>query len=280
MTELRGADVVSAITTEIREQLAQMQVVPCLAVVRVGERGDDIAYERGAIKRMEKLGLNCKSFVFRSDISDAEFKSEFANINADRSIHGILLLRPLPHHIDEKGICDMIDPHKDIDCIGPANIEKVFVGDDTGFLPCTAAAVVKCLEFAGVELTGKRAVVVGRSLVVGKPVSMLLLGKNATVTICHSRTENLQEECSRADILIACVGKAKLIDKDYIKPGAVVIDVGINVDQNGKLCGDVNYEAAAPISSIITPVPGGVGSVTTAILAQQLVKAAKMQALQ
>lgn len=277
MRELRGADVVSAITNEVQEQLTHMQAVPCLAIVRVGERTDDISYERGARKRMEKLKINCKSFVFPADISNDEFQAEFAKINAESEINGILLLRPLPHQIDEKAVCDMINPAKDVDCISPVNIEKVFTGDESGFLPCTAAAVMKALEFANVELCGKRAVVVGRSLVVGKPLAMLLLGKNATVTVCHSKTADLAAECRRADVLVSCMGRAKMLGEEYVREGAVVIDVGINADSDGKLCGDVDYDTVAHKASIITPVPGGVGSVTTAILAQQTVKAAMKQ---
>lgn len=277
MKELKGADVVSAMIGEMQEQLAKMQAAVCLATVRVGGKPDDISYERGARKRMEKIGIECRSYAFPEDISDDDFKAEFTKINDDKSINGILLLRPLPRQIDEKAICEMIDPVKDVDCISPVNIEKVFVGDPSGFLPCTAAAVMKCLEFADIELAGKRAVVVGRSLVVGKPLAMLLLGKNATVTVCHSKTRDLSEECKRAEVLVSCVGRAKMLDEAYVGENAVVIDVGINVDEDGRLCGDVDYASAVKKASVITPVPGGVGAVTTAVLAQQVIKAARMQ---
>ena len=277
MKELKGSEVVSVMTDKIEEQLKGLKAVPCLAIVRVGERPDDISYERGAKKRMDKLGITCKSFVFANEISDQEFRNEFSKINADQSINGILLLRPLPKHINEKAICSMISPEKDIDCISPINIEKVFVDDNSGFLPCTPAAVMKCIEYANIDLKGKHAVVIGRSLVVGKPLSMLLLGKNATVTICHSKTAELIQECKRADVLISCIGRARMINDDYVKEGAVVIDVGINVDENGKLCGDFDYDKVCMKASIITPVPGGVGAVTTTVLAEQVISAAKKQ---
>ena len=277
MEKLLGADVVSAMTEKMREQLTKMQAAPCLATVRVGEKGDDISYERGAKKRMEKLGIECKSYVFDADISNDDFMREFSRINEDESVNGILLLRPLPKHLDEKKICEIINPEKDVDCISPVNIEKVFVGDETGFLPCTAAAVMECLSFANVDLQGKNAVVVGRSLVVGKPLSMLLLNKNATVTICHSKTQDLAQVCSRADVLISCIGRAKMLTDAHVKSGAVVIDVGINVDDDGKLCGDFDFEKASEKAQIITPVPGGVWSVTTAVLGLQVIRAAKMQ---
>ena len=276
MEKLKGQDVVNSMTQNMRAELENLSSPVCLAIVRVGEKPDDISYERGAKKRMEKIGIECRCYTYPEDISDAEFKREFAKINAEPTVNGILLLRPLPKHIDENAVCNMIDFEKDVDCINPVNIEKVFVNDNTGFLPCTAAAVMKCLEFANVELAGKNVTIVGRSLVVGKPLSMLMLAKNATVTICHSKTRDLKAECKRADILVSCMGRAKMIDAEYVKEGAVVIDVGINVDENGNLCGDIDFDSVAPHASLITPVPGGVGSVTTAVLAEQTIKAARM----
>ena len=275
MRLIKGKDVVAQMTEKLTDELAHIANKPCLAIIRVGEKPDDIAYERGAAKRMEKVGIECRHYVFDRSISDSEFREEFVKVNNDKSIDGILLLRPLPAHIDEKAVCDMIDPDKDIDCISPRNIQKVFVGDDSGYAPCTAEAVIKCIEYSGIDLCGKNAVVVGRSLVVGKPLSMLLLAKNATVTICHSRTRELPLVCSRADILVSCIGRAKMIDESYVKNGACVFDVGINEDENGALCGDIDFDAVADRTEMITPVPGGVGSVTTAVLAEHVIRAAK-----
>ena len=277
MNLIKGADVVSAMTEKMQAELSSMQRKPCLAIIRVGEKPDDMSYERGAKKRMEKVGIECISRVFPADITDADFKAEFAKINADNSVDGILLLRPLPKHIDEKAICEMIDPKKDVDCINPVNIEKIFVGDRDAFAPCTAEAVMKCIEFAGLDLCGKNAVVVGRSLVVGKPLSMLLLARNATVTICHSKTQDLPGVCSRAEVLISCIGRAKLLKGDCVGDGAYVFDVGINLDDAGNLCGDFDFDAVKDRAGAITPVPGGVGSVTTAVLAEHVIKAAKMR---
>ena len=190
---------------------------------------------------------------------------------------GILLLRPLPRTINEKDIENMIDPKKDLDGISPINIAKVFAGDTSGFSPCTAEAVIEVLKAYDIELTGKRVTVVGRSMVVGKPVSMLLLKENATVTMTHTRTVDLKKTCSDAEIVIAAAGRAKMLNSDYCGQDAVMIDVGINVDENGKLCGDVDYSTLDGKASAATPVPGGVGTVTTAVLAKHLIQAAKMR---
>ena len=251
--------------------------MPKLTIIRVGENPDDISYEKGATKKLTSFGLEVESKVFPGDISDEAFKKEFAAINADASVDGILMLRPLPKQINEQDIEKMIDPAKDLDGISPVNIAKVFSGDTSGFAPCTAEAVVCMLKMNDIALSGKRVAVVGRSMVVGRPLSMLLLHENATVTICHSRTANLPEVCREADILTACVGKAAMINHTYVKKDAVVIDVGINVDENGKLCGDVDFADLDGTASAATPVPGGVGGVTTAVLAQHLVRAARMK---
>jgi len=185
------------------------------------------------------------------------------------------LLRPLPKQIDEKAITDMIDPKKDVDGISPVSMAKVFMGEEDGFAPCTAEAVIEMLKFTGMELSGKRAVVAGRSLVVGKPLAMLLMKENCTVTVCHSRTKDLKAVCREADILAAAIGKAKKIDGTYISEGAAVFDVGINVDEDGTLCGDVAFETLDESVALATPVPGGVGTVTTSVLAKHVIRAAK-----
>lgn len=276
MLELRGKKVSDGIKEYVSKELETLSFVPKLAIVRVGENPDDMSYERGATKKLKSFGLDVASYVFPQDISDEEFKKAFRDINEDDEVTGILLLRPLPRTINEKDIENMIDPKKDLDGISPINIAKVFAGDTSGFSPCTAEAVIEVLKAYDIELTGKRVTVVGRSMVVGKPVSMLLLKENATVTMTHTRTVDLKKTCSDAEIVIAAAGRAKMLNSDYCGQDAVMIDVGINVDENGKLCGDVDYATLDGKASAATPVPGGVGTVTTAVLAKHLIQAAKM----
>lgn len=276
MEILKGLPVAESINEKLIAQLENFEgAVPHLAIIRVGEKPDDMSYERGATKKMDKIGFRCTSFVFDADIDNDSFQKEFDIINDDDDIDGILLLRPLPKHIDEKSILDRIDPRKDLDGISAVNMAKVYSGDESGYAPCTAEAVIEMLDFAGVDLKGKNVAVVGRSLVIGKPVSMLLMKKNATVTICHTKTVDMPGICQKADIVVAAAGVAKMINESYIGENAVVIDVGINVDEDGKLCGDVDFERITDTASMATPVPGGVGSVTTSVLAKHLMKAAK-----
>ena len=277
MLELRGKKVSDGIKEYVSKELETLSFVPKLAIVRVGENPDDMSYERGATKKLKSFGLDVASYVFPQDISDEAFKKAFKDINEDDEVTGILLLRPLPRTINEKDIENMIDPKKDLDGISPINIAKVFAGDTSGFSPCTAEAVIEVLKAYDIELTGKRVTVVGRSMVVGKPVSMLLLKENATVTMTHTRTVDLKKTCSDAEIVIAAAGRAKMLNSDYCGQDAVMIDVGINVDDNGKLCGDVDYSTLDGKASAATPVPGGVGTITTAVLAKHLIQAAKMR---
>lgn len=277
MLELRGKKVSDGIKEYVSKELETLSFVPKLAIVRVGENPDDMSYERGATKKLKSFGLDVASYVFPQDISDEAFKKAFKDVNEDDEVTGILLLRPLPRTINEKDIENMIDPKKDLDGISPINIAKVFAGDTTGFSPCTAEAVIEVLKAYDIELTGKRVTVVGRSMVVGKPVSMLLLKENATVTMTHTRTVDLKKTCSDAEIVVAAAGRAKMLNSDYCGQDAVMIDVGINVDENGKLCGDVDYATLDGKASAATPVPGGVGTVTTAVLAKHLIQAAKMR---
>lgn len=275
MIVLKGAEVSAGIKEQVQRMLEGWDgPVPKLAIVRVGENPDDMSYERGATKKLESFGLRVSSYVYPADISDAEFKKAFRAVNEDEDVSGILLLRPLPKQICEKDIERMIDPGKDLDGISPTNIAKVFAGDVSGFAPCTAEAVVEVLKQNGIEITGKRTVIVGRSMVVGKPLSMLMLKENATVTVCHTRTKDLKGTCRGAEILVAAAGRAKMLDKEYVGKDAVVVDVGINVDENGKLCGDVDFETIQDTAAMATPVPGGVGAVTTAVLAKHLMRAA------
>lgn len=275
MIVLKGAEVSAGIKEQVQRMLEGWDgPAPKLAIVRVGENPDDMSYERGATKKLESFGLRVSSYVYPADISDAEFKKAFRAVNEDEDVSGILLLRPLPKQICEKDIERMIDPGKDLDGISPTNIAKVFAGDVSGFAPCTAEAVVEVLKQNGIEITGKRTVIVGRSMVVGKPLSMLMLKENATVTVCHTRTKDLKGTCRGAEILVAAAGRAKMLDKEYVGKDAVVVDVGINVDENGKLCGDVDFETIQDTAAMATPVPGGVGAVTTAVLAKHLMRAA------
>ena len=277
MLELRGKKVSDGIKEYVSKELETLSFVPKLAIVRVGENPDDMSYERGATKKLKSFGLDVASYVFPQGISDEDFKKAFKDINEDDEVTGILLLRPLPRTINEKDIENMIDPKKDLDGISPINIAKVFAGDTTGFSPCTAEAVIEVLKAYDIELTGKRVTVIGRSMVVGKPVSMLLLKENATVTMTHTRTVDLKKTCSDAEIVVAAAGRAKMLNSDYCGQDAVMIDVGINVDENGKLCGDVDYATLDGKASAATPVPGGVGTITTAVLAKHLIQAAKMR---
>ena len=274
MITLKGAEVSAKIKEEVQKRLAGCRTIPTLAIVRIGENPDDISYERGATKKMESFGLQVRSFVFPADISDREFKQEFAGINADGAVTGILLLRPLPKQICEADIEAMIDPAKDLDGISPVNLAKVFAGDKTGFAPCTAEAVIEMLKAGQVSIAGKRVTIVGRSMVVGKPLAMLMLGENATVTVCHTKTKDLTAACRNAEILVAAAGRAKMLDVSYVGKDAVVIDVGINVDEQGRLCGDVDFETLEGQAAMATPVPGGIGAVTTAVLAKHLIRAA------
>lgn len=274
MILLYGADTANVIKEEIESMKKSLSgYTPTLGIVRIGANPADLSYEKGAIKKMESLSLNTKVFEFDESISSDEFLDEFKKINTDKNIDGILLFRPLPKHIDEKKVIDVLDEKKDLDGISYKNIAKIFAGEKDGFAPCTAKAVMKIIESNNIELEGKNVVVVGRSMVIGKPVAMMALGKNATVTICHSKTKNLKEVCKNADVLIVAVGKAKMINEEYIGDNAIVIDVGINF-VDGKLCGDVDLSNVVN-AAMATPVPKGVGAVTTSVLAEHLVIAAK-----
>lgn len=275
MDILKGLPVANAINEKLMEQVKSIEgPLPHLAIIRVGERPDDCSYERGAVKKMDKVGVRCTTYTFDADIDNETFQAEFDKINENPDIDGILMLRPLPKQLDEKQIENKIDPRKDLDGISPLNLAKVYAGDESGYAPCTAEAVIEMLDYAGIDIKGKRVTVVGRSLVIGKPVSMLLMKRNATVTVCHTKTVDMAGTCKNAEILVAAAGSARMIKKEYVADDAVVIDVGINVDDEGNLCGDVDFDAISDIAAAATPVPGGVGSVTTSVLAKHLVKAA------
>lgn len=275
---LRGAEVVSALNEKIKAEVIALQsggIVPTLAILRVGEKPDDLAYERGAVKRAETVGVAIKQITLPETVSQEELLTEIARINADASIHGCLMLRPLPKHIDDMRAREALLPEKDIDGITEGSLAGVFTGTKRGFPPCTARACMEILAHYGIDPAGKRTVVIGRSLVIGKPVAMMLLQQNATVTICHTRTTNMPAETRRAEILVVAAGRAGVVGAEYISPGAVVLDVGINFDAAGKMTGDVDFAAAEPIAGAITPVPGGVGTVTTSVLMAHVTEAAK-----
>ena len=276
---IKGKPVADAITETVVKEVEEIKgqgINPKLKIVRVGADPSDLAYERGALKRMEKCGIEREVIELPVDISQDDFIKELKKVNDDENTHGILVFRPMPKHLDEDVIKYIISPEKDVDCFSPVNVAKVTEGDETGFPPATPTAVMEILKHYDVDLKGKHAVVIGRSLVVGKPVSMLLLKEHATVTICHSRTQDLAGMSRTADILVAAVGRAKMVDDRFIKDGATVIDVGINMDENDKLCGDVDFDKCMDKASMITPVPAGVGSVTTSVLAKHVVKACRI----
>jgi methylenetetrahydrofolate dehydrogenase (NADP+)/methenyltetrahydrofolate cyclohydrolase len=251
-------------------------VVPTLAIVRVGERDDDLSYERGATKRCDAIGIDVRKFSLPADCTQDELMAVIAEVNADQAIHGCLMFRPLPKTLDEAAACAALDPAKDVDCITEGSLFGVFANRSVGFPPCTAEACIQLLDHYGFDLTGANVTVVGRSLVIGKPVSMMLQARNATVTMCHTRTRDLPAECRKAEVLVVAAGHIGTVGADAVSAGQTVIDVGINWDEAaGKLCGDVAFDEVEPKVGAITPVPGGVGSVTTAVLAKHVVEAAE-----
>ena len=276
---LTGKEVSNAVKERVAEDvktLAQSGITPTLAILRVGERPDDLSYERSAIKVAATLGIGVRSIVLPADATQEQIEAAIDGINDDASIHGCLMFRPLPKGIDEKALCNRLDARKDMDGIGLSSLAGIFAGTGQGYAPCTAQACIEICDYYNVPVQGKRVVVIGRSLVIGKPVSMLFLQRNATVTICHSRSENLAEITREADVVVCATGRAKAYDARYFSAGQTVIDVGINVDDQGNLCGDVDFDSVEPIVATITPVPRGVGSVTTALLMEHVVKAASM----
>lgn len=261
------------------EALKAKGITPKLAIIRVGARPDDLYYEGGAKKTCSSVGMECQVFEYPENIDQESFEKAVIEIGAKKDVHGILMFSPLPKHLDERKIRNLIPVEKDVDCLTTSGAAKVFTDDPTGFPPCTPSACMEMLRFYNIPIKGKRCVVVGRSLVVGKPMAMLLLRENGTVTVCHSRTENLPAVCQEGDIVIAAVGKAKMLKANFFKAGQIVIDVGINPDPDnpGKYCGDVDFTEVEPIVAKISPVPGGVGSITTSVLCKHTIMACEMQ---
>lgn len=275
---LKGLPVANALTETLAMRAAglnEKNITPTLAILRVGERPDDISYESGAIKRCAKVGIAVRQFLLSASCTQPELLAVIRQINEDPSIHGCLMFRPLPDKAMEEAACNLLSPEKDVDGMTPGSLATVFSGKGAGYPPCTAEGCIALLDHYNIPLEGKRVTVIGRSLVIGKPVSMMLQARNATVTMCHTRTVNPAEICRHAEILVVAAGKAGVVNADFATPGQIVVDVGINVNAEGKLCGDVAFDAVEPIAEAITPVPGGIGSVTTAVLAKHVIEAAE-----
>lgn len=274
MRRLGGKEVSDEIVQNLKpavDALKASGVTPLLGVLRVGEREDDLAYERGLLKKFRAAEADVRVITLPADCTQEQLDRLFDEMNEDDGIHGILVFRPLPNHLSDEHMIAAIDPGKDSDFMDIRNMSGVLSGKRDSAAPCTAEAVICLLRHYGIELRGRKAVVLGRSLVIGKPAALLLITENATVTVCHTKTEDIRKECRAADIVVACCGVAKMVTADYVREGQTVVDVGMNVDSDGKLCGDVDYDGVAPIVDAITPVPGGVGSVTTSILLKHVV---------
>lgn len=275
---LLGKTVADSITKDIIKEvecLKNMNINPSLAMLKVGNREEDAAYQRGATSRCNKCNIEPKIIELKEDCSEEEYIKALKDLNEDSSIHGILCFRPLPKQIREEVIADIIDPIKDVDCFSPINMAKLISNDSTGYAPCTPKAVIEILDYYNIAMEGENISVLGRSLVVGKPLAMLLMNRNATVRVCHSKTRDIEKISQDSDILISCMGRGKMVNEEFVKKGAVLIDVGINFDEEGNMCGDVDFDSVIDKVDMITPVPRGVGSVTTSVLAKHLVKACK-----
>ena len=276
---LRGKEVADALTARMQQDVQQLReqgITPTLCIFRVGERPDDLSYERGATKRAETAGVEVKKVVLPADVTQEAFDEAFRQVNEDDSIHGILLFRPLPGQLDNEKARQMLDPAKDIDGCTDLSLAGVFTNTKTGFPPCTAQAAMEILHHFDIPVSGKKAAVIGRSLVIGRPVAMMLMHENATVVNCHTRTADVPSITREADILIAASGQLHSVTTEYTNPDQVVIDVGINWDEaKGGISGDVDFENVEPHVAAITPVPGGVGGVTTCVLIGHVIEAAK-----
>lgn len=280
MQIIDGKKVSAQVKQEVKNETELLKkeysITPGLAVVIVGDDPASRVYVNNKKKACELVGFHSEEYALSAETTQEELLSLVKKLNEKKDINGILVQLPLPKHLDDKAVIEAINPFKDVDAFHAVNVGKIMLGE-YDFLPCTPAGVMEMLHYYNIEVSGKNCVVIGRSNIVGKPMGMLLLHENGTVTICHSRTKNLAEICSKADILVAAVGKPKFVTADMVKEGAVVIDVGMDRDENGKLCGDVDFENVKDKCSYITPVPGGVGPMTIATLMKNTVKAAKIQ---
>ena len=284
---LLGKEVNEALVAALQTRTAALRekgVVPTLGIIRLGANPSDLSYEKGATKRAEEVGVAVKNYILPEDASKADVLAVIDEVNADASVHGVLMFRPLPKHLkaDQDEICNRLDPKKDVDSMTHMSNAGVFEGQDLGYAPCTPAACMEILDHYGIDCKGKNAVVIGRSLVVGKPAAMMLMAKNATVTICHTKTVNTAEVCKNADIIVSAAGVLNSLTADYVRPGQIVIDVSMNwnpekITSKGKggMSGDCVFDEVEPIVEAITPVPGGVGAVTTSVLMKHVVEAAE-----
>ena len=282
---LKGAEVAKALTEGLHEKTEELKkngVEPCLAILRVGAREDDLAYERGALKRCEKVGVAVRQVVLPEDVTQEVLMENIHALGADEKVHGVLMFRPLPGHLDDEAARAALDPKKDMDGITDGSMTAVYAGTKGGYPPCTAAACVALLKHYNIPIKGKRVVVIGRSLVIGKPVAMMLMAKNATITICHTKTVNLADVVRKADIVVSAAGVLGSLTKDFVRPSQVVIDVSMNWDAEkvtskgkGGMSGDAVFAEVEPIVDAITPVPGGVGGVTNVVLIGHVVEAAE-----
>ena len=285
---LLGKEVTAALNAKLQAQVAELKekgISPKLGILRCGENPSDLSYEKGAVARAELIGVEVEKFVLPEDVTKEALIAKIEELNANDSIHGVLMFRPLPKHLkaDQNEICNRLDPKKDVDCMTHMSNAGVFEGLSLGYAPCTPAACMEILDYYGIDCKGKSAAVIGRSLVVGKPAAMMLMGKNATVTVCHTKTVNTAEICRNADIIVSAAGVLNSLTADFVRPGQVVIDVSINWDENkinakggkGGIAGDARFDEVEPIVDAITPVPGGVGSVTTSVLMKHVVEAAE-----
>ena len=275
---LKGKPVADAIDEQLISLMPayyEKGIAPTLAIIRVGENPSDIAYENGAVKKASKIGIQTEKFICSSDIEQDDLIAVIESVNNNRNIHGMLLLQPLPAHLDSEAVRNAIAPEKDLDCISDGALGNFFTGSEGAFSPCTAESCMEILKYYNIPIEGKKAVVIGRSMVIGKPVSLLLLSENATVTICHTRTskKDLIDFCRQADLIVTAAGKAGTLTADMVKEGQTVIDVGINFTEDGKMSGDADFEEVSRIAGAVTPVPGGVGSVTTSLLMRHLLYA-------
>lgn len=276
---LSGKEVSKDLTEKLIREVKSLEITPTLAIVRVGANPSDMAYEKSAVKKAEKIGISVRNVLLDEDITQDELLTVIDDINRDESIHGVLMFRPLPKHIDEKAVCNRLDPQKDIDGITEGSMAGIYSGEDKGFSPCTAEAAIEILKYYDIPMAGKKAVVVGRSLVIGKPALMLLMAENATVTAVHSKTkeEDKIKACKDADIIIVATGRINTINDNHVTVNSTIIDVGINFDADGNMVGDANFDEIAEKVQAITPVPGGVGAVTTTLLMKHVVEASKKQ---
>ena len=276
MTLIEGKTVSQAVKERIKNEIARRGIEPCLAVILVGDDPASRIYVANKQKACEACGIRSLKYQLPKETTQKELLALVDRLNADKNVHGILCQLPLPKPLDKRPILSRIDPKKDVDCFHPNNVGKLW-SSGAAFLPCTPAGVIELLNYYKIDCTGKRCVILGRSNIVGKPMAALMLKKDATVTICHSRTADLKAGCKEADILISAIGKPKFVTADMVKDGAVLIDVGINRMENGKLCGDVDFDAVKEKASFITPVPGGCGPMTIAMLMQNTLTAYDLQ---